>query len=252
MAARASAARQEAAADRDVAVEVLARTAGDLRAEGVVPTRHRDVHGIELVAERRPPDARLLREHELQVGVALEDAREDEEVSGAPAEPPAALDRDERDELRARLHARVARAGVGGERQPQFCGRGPERLPGPVVVGADPRPRRREVHPLEPGVPRPAQLGHGGVDVPDRKVREPDVAVRLGRAHGGQPTVVDADARRRELGVVRRAEHRGLERDRFVVLAAVEDHLGGDTLEVEVATPRDRIVVTGGCPVPPR
>ena len=184
--------------------------------------------------------------------MALEDPGEHEEVRGAPAEPAAALDRHERDELGPGLHTGVAAARVCGERHPCLGGRGPERLPRTVVVGADPRPRCGEVHALQPGGMRPAQLLDRRVDVPDRELREPDVAVGRVGADSREPAVVDPDAFAREVRVVGRSEHRRLERDRLVVLASVEDHLGGDTLEVEVAPAGDGVVMPCGRTVAPR
>ena len=48
-----------------------------------------------------PPVARLLREHELELGVPLEHAAEDHEVHGAARRPAAALEREQRDRLGA-------------------------------------------------------------------------------------------------------------------------------------------------------
>ncbi len=121
-----------------------------------------------------------------------------------------------------------------------------------VVVRAQPGPRSREVDALEAGLGRPAQLGHRGADVPHRQVGQAHVAMRRLRAHAGQPAVVQVDPGRGQLGIGRRAQHRRLERDRLVVLAPVEDHLGGDALGVEVVPAGGGIVVAGRPAVPPR
>ena len=109
---------------------------------------------------------------------------------------------------------------------------------------------RGEVHAAQPARRDTLDLRGCGRGIPHGQVREPDVTCRLHRAAVGEPLVVDADARGRELtiegeaGVV--AEQLREEGDGLEVLAPVEDDLGRDAVAVHVAQARLHVEVTVG------
>jgi len=110
--------------------------------------------------------------------------------------------------------------------------------------------QRREVDAPQAGVGHTRELSGRRRGVPHRQVGEPDVARGLDRAAVGQPLVVDAYSHGREFGVEGEArvvaQQLREERDGLEVLAAVEDHFGGDAITVHVAEPRVNVGVPRG------
>ena len=145
---------------------------------------------------------------------------------------------------------------VIGQHHAQLGTRRPERIPCRIVVRRDAVALRGQVHALETHRRGLARFAGGSLDVPHRQLRETDVAVRLDRHEVAQPTVVDLVAARGDLGIfgrkgaLARARQQMLPKGEWLaVLAAMEDHSGGDTVVVHVAKSSVDVVVAFGLEV---
>src|SRR5262245_14156260 len=222
-----------------LAVPVRARLLGEDRLGPEAVLVERLVHALDEV--RYPADA-ALDQHELELGVAGQDAGEDQRGDGL-----ADRHRGDGDErlldprrrvLEGRLDVGVARSDdVEADRQAGLLDHRPERLVGLVPERLTPALVRERVAMEAPQAElRDAgELLHGLVEVDERDVREPDQPVRRRLRQLDHPVVValdDVATERRVLGIAR---------DR----AAEVEYLGVDAVEVHVLEARLGIVRPG-------
>ena len=190
----------EARADVALARPVLARLQRHLLDDGQAPLAllraDRVAHAVEEVVERAEevghPRGALLGEHELQIGVTVEHAPDDE-VGEHVVRPPRDLEQEHHDVFLLGPADRARAAAVVVDRHAELLAHRPDRLVVLVVERQQPAAGGRageQDAAGEPVVVRPADLLHRRVDVVEQDLRDAGATSGRAGAEVGQPAVV--------------------------------------------------------------
>ena len=209
--------------------------------------RHAAVEVVECRQPLRHPGRALLGEDDVEPGMALEHAAEDE-VPEVAVRPPRDLDEEHHvvDWAVAVVGHRAAAVRV--HREPGLLARQPDGLVHGVVQGSQPRAGRRagQEHAAQARAARPANLRRGGHRVVEGDLGDAGPPARRVGAEVGQPAVVSLQARPAagQLGGVRGG---GLQRERRLRVEGRDgvgvDHLGHDPVVLELAPATGRVPV---------